>query len=82
MSQLKISKRKRVNFMVDEEILKHLNEHCHSGDRSDYVNRALEESIKLENRRKAFELSEAFIKKHRIKMTTAEIIKAKNYGRK
>lgn len=68
--------------MIDEEILKQLNEHCHAGDRSDYVNQALEESIKAANRKKAFELSEHFIKKHRIKMTTAEIIRLKNYGRK
>lgn len=68
--------------MIDTEILKQFNEQCAAGDRSDYVNNLLEEAVTLAKRKKAFELCDAFVKKHRIKMSTADIIKAKNYGRK
>ena len=67
--------------MVDEKVLSDLHEHCHSGDRSDFVNEAVQEKLILTKRKKAFELMEEFRKKHKIRMTTAQIIKAKNYGR-
>lgn len=68
--------------MVDEEVLSELHKHCDAGDRSNFVNEAVYEKLVLAKRKKAFELMEEFKKKHNIHMTTAQIIKAKNYGRK
>ena len=57
------------------KVLSDLHEHCHSGDRSDFVNEAVQENS-YSRREKAFELMEEF-RKHKIRMTTAQIIKAR-----
>lgn len=75
------SARKKVNFMVNESLLVELNIYIPAGERSDFVNQAIEESIAQYKNRKAFEGMEKLRKKYHIHLSTKEIIKAKNYGR-
>lgn len=73
--------RKKVNFMISKEILKSLHQVIPAGERSDFVNEALEDALIDYSRKKAFEQIEKFRKEWKLKMTTDEIIKLKNYGR-
>lgn len=53
-----------------------------SGERSDFVNEALEDSLSRYGRRKAFEELESFKKNHPLKMTTEQILTTIHDGRK
>jgi len=75
------SARKKVNFMVNESLLVELNVYIPAGERSDFVNQAIEESIARYKMKKAFEGMDKLRKKYHIRLSTKEIIKAKNYGR-
>lgn len=77
----KTEERKRVNFMINKWILTRMNELVPSRKMSDFVNEALEEAIENFARRKAVEGIAELRVKNRIKMTTEEMIKLKNYGR-
>jgi len=78
---MKISSRKKVNFMVEKTVLKQLMLWIPAGDRSDFVNNVLGEALRAAARRKALEGIDALRDKYKIKMTTAEMIRLKNYGR-
>lgn len=78
----KKSKSKKVNFMIRHEILAELEGFVDNGKRSDFVNAALEKAISLLKREIAFKEMDKLKKELNLKMTTEEIIKLKNYGRK
>lgn len=75
--------RKRVNFMIDLTLLEEMEGLVPAGDRSNFVNAALEEKLTEWSRAKAFELIEAFKQTHRHKkMTDEQLLKDIHHGRK
>ena len=76
-----VDARKKVNFMVNHETLEALKEWIPAGDRSNFVNGALEYAVRRYKREKAFQLIDELREKAKIRMSTAEMIKLKNYGR-
>lgn len=75
------SQRKKINFMVDRKIVIELQEWIPQGERSDFVNKALQEAMLRYKRVKAGEKMDELREKSKIRLSTAEIIKLKNYGR-
>lgn len=75
------SARKKVNFMVNESLLVELNIYIPAGERSDFVNQAIEGSITQYKMKKAFEGMDKLRKKLKISITNEEIIRLKNAGR-
>lgn len=75
------SQRKKINFMVDRKIVIELQEWIPQGERSDFVNKALQEAMLRYKRIKASEKMETLRKKAKIRLSTVEIIKLKNHGR-
>lgn len=73
MPKLLTSKRKKVNFMVDHDITQRLEQLVPVGERSDFVNKAMDEALVLYGRRKAFEFFETFRKKQKKKWKVNEI---------
>lgn len=74
-------KREKVNFMVDQTILIKFKEFVPAGERSDFVNASLKEALQTVARQKAFDAMDEFRKKAKIRMSTKEFIRLKNYGR-
>ncbi|MEK7523422.1 MAG: hypothetical protein AAB588_00135 [Patescibacteria group bacterium] len=74
--------RKKVNFMVNMDLLEAITFLVPSGSRSEFVNEAVEEALRDFARRKAIEAMDEFRRKNKWKMTDEEIRKAINYGRK
>lgn len=74
-------KRKKVNFMINENILIEIKEWISDGDRSDFVNVALQHAVQRLKRERACDLMDELREKAKIKMSIKEIIKRKNYGR-
>ena len=77
----KEQKRHKVNFMMNEQVLVQLKECLPAGERSDFVNHAVEEALLDLGRKKAAEAMDAFRKEGKWKITTEEFIRLKNYGR-
>ena len=77
----KFSERKKVNFMVNKELLYKIQAIIPAGERSDFVNQALDDAIVKYGRIKASRAMDEFAKSHKISMSTEEFIKLKNYGR-
>ncbi len=75
------SPRKKVNFMIDEGILARMKEWIPEGERSNFVNGALEEAVKDIFRKEASEFMDKVRKEGHFKMTDAQIRKAREYGR-
>lgn len=73
MPKLLANKRRKVNFMVDEVILERLEALVPSGERSDFVNNAVEEAIKSYGRNKAFEFLEKFKKSQKTTWSSEKI---------
>lgn len=73
--------RKKVNFMIDYEILEMLDGFVPKGLRSDFVNEALEKGISILKRQIAFQNMDKLKKEYKLKMSEEEIIKLKSYGR-
>ena len=73
--------RKKVNFMLTKDIRIQLNQLIPAGERSDFINQALQKALVKYSRQKAMEAIEKFRKENKISITTEEIIKLKNYGR-
>lgn len=76
------AKRKKINFMIDTQLLEEMENLIPRGERSDFANEAFAEALVRFGRRKAMEKMDAFRKKAKLSMTTEEIIEAINYGRK
>ncbi len=79
---LTLSKRRRVNIMLDVNLIDSLNELVPAGDRSDVINQAIEEKMTQLSRQKASEFMEEMRKKLKHKTTTRQILKDIRYGRK
>ncbi len=75
MPKLLATKRKKVNFMVDEGILERVEAIIPSGERSDFVNHAMEQALIVYGRKKAFEFFQELPKKGKKKWTSDNIVK-------
>lgn len=69
------SQRKRTNFMINLPLLEQMEILIPSGERSDFVNEALEEKMIDLSRAKALERMEDSIKKQKKVHTTKEILR-------
>lgn len=76
-----LSARKKVNFMVNETLVAEINVYIPSGERSDFVNEAIEEALADYKQKKAFEGMDKLRKKYKIHLSTSEFIRLKNEGR-
>ncbi len=74
--------KKRVNFTIDIEVLGALNSLVKEGDRSEFVNDALQEKITDFGRKKAVELILKSKKTRGKAFSTEEILKIIHEGRK
>ncbi len=74
MPKLLATKRKKVNFMVDEGILERVEAIIPLGERSDFVNHAMEQALIAYGRKKAFEFIEKFKKSQKKVWTSEKII--------
>ncbi len=81
ITPIKENKREKINFMLNKGVLIELKHWIPAGDRSNFVNGALEKAILQFKREKAFKAMDELREKAKIRMTDAEIIRFKNYGR-
>lgn len=77
----KLSNRKKVNFMIDENIIFRIEKVVTPGSRSDFVNSALDDALNKYSRAKASEEIDNLRDSMNLEMTTKELLKLKNYGR-
>lgn len=68
--------------MIARETLMQFYQLIPAGERSDFLNVSLKEALISYSRRKASEQIDKLAKMLNLKMSTKEIIKLKNYGRK
>lgn len=68
--------------MISMSVVEKLETLVPAGQRSDFINEALEENLAQYARRKAFEELDEFKKKHPLKMSTGQILKIIHDGRK
>jgi hypothetical protein len=73
--------RKKMNFMIGDDLAIQIKTYIPSGQWSDFVNDAIAEAILRHKRQKAVVLIDELREKSSVSMTTAEMIKRKNYGR-
>ncbi len=78
---LTLSKRKKTNFMIDIHVLQEIKEFIPDGERSDFLNYSIQRGLEDFRNKVAFEGIREMRKKAKLKMTTEEFIKLKNYGR-
>ncbi len=81
ITSTKENKREKINFMVNRDILVELKQWIPAGERSNFVNGALEKAILRFKREKAFQAMDELREKAKIMMTTKDFIRLKNYGR-
>lgn len=74
-------KRKKVNFMINVTLLRDLVKCIPAGERSDFVNDALKESIVRYRRKKASAHIDVLRDRMKLRMTNAQIKKMTEYGR-
>ncbi len=67
--------------MINRETLMQFYHLIPAGERSDFLNISLKEALIQYARRKASEQIDEFRKEWKLKLSTKEIIKLKNYGR-
>lgn len=67
--------------MIGHDILVEITKWIPAGERSNFVNGALEKELLHYRREKAFEAMDELRIKAKLKMTDKEIIRRKNYGR-
>lgn len=76
------SNRQKINFMVDKDLIIEIKTFVPEGERSNFVNNALEEALDVFKRKRASEEMDKLRESLNIKMSTKEMLKLKNYGRK
>lgn len=74
--------RKRMNFMIDVKLVKELEEVIPAGERSNFINGALNEAITQLSRQKAIEGLKKIRESNKVKLSNKEILELINYGRK
>lgn len=77
----KTYERKKVNFMINKEILIRIEELLPPGKRSDFINGILEEALTQYGREMAGKGIDELASQLHLKIDTDEIIELKNYGR-
>lgn len=75
------TERKKTNFMVNYNILASLKEFIPNGQRSDFINDALEEAISKFKRKLAGRRMDERRKRLGLHISTGKLIKLKNEGR-
>lgn len=75
MPKLLTAKRKKMNFMINEDIVSKLEQLVPAGERSDFCNNVMDEALILYGRRKAFEFFQTLPKKEKKKWTSDRIVK-------
>ena len=73
--------RTKTNYMIDDELLVQITTWIPAGERSDFVNEALERALLQRRREKAFKAMDELRLKAKIKITDKAITRLKNYGR-
>lgn len=73
--------RKKLNFMLDNNMVIKLMTWIPSGKRSEFVNGAIDQSLTHYVRGMAIESMDKLRKKTKLRMTDKEIRKARKYGR-
>lgn len=74
--------RKKVNFMVDKQLLLELERLVPAGKRSDFVNDSLDCFLSKEKKKIAGEGMRKLAKKMKLNMSMDEVRNLKDYGRK
>ncbi len=74
--KLTAPKRKKMNFMIDIDLAAQLEESCPAGERSDLVNQAIAETMRIRNARKAIVYIESMQKKYDLRVKNGAILKA------
>lgn len=64
-----------MNFMIDIDLAKKLEESCPAGERSDLVNKALAEAVRVQNIQKAVEYIDSMQKKYDLRVPNGTIVK-------
>ena len=67
--------------MVNEDLVAEINVYIPTGERSDFVNEAIEEALSDYKQRKAFEAMDELREEANLYLSTEEIIRLKNEGR-
>ena len=75
MPKLLAVRRKKVNFMIDEDLIDRLETLIPSGERSDFMNTAMNEALASYGRKKAFEFFATLPRKEKKKWTDETIVK-------
>lgn len=81
-SVLEKSHRVKVNFMVESTLLKQIKTFVPEGERSDFANEAFEEALVHFRLKKMSEGIDALRKKNKTYISTKEIIRLRDEGRK
>ena len=68
--------------MIRYDVLEAIEKFVPTGQRSNFVNEAIEKAISILKREIAFKEMDKLRDKHKLKMSDKEIIRLKNYGRK
>lgn len=73
--------KKRVNFTISISVIHELESLIPAGDRSDFVNNAIEEALIQYGRERAAKALKQARKKLKLNLSTEEILKDIRYGR-
>lgn len=74
MPKLLLTKRKKINVMINESTLEDLENFVPEGRRSDFINTAIESMLQRQGRKRAFDFFETFQKNQKKTWTTRNII--------
>ena len=81
MDYTAVDRRKRMNFMINISLIEKLTV-IPTGERSDFVNKAIEDRLERFQLEKAFDEGTLLQKKLKLKMTNEQLLKEIHYGRK
>lgn len=73
---------KKVNYMMNPRVIEDIEATIPKGERSHFVNEVVEEGLIRYKRKKAFSEMEKLRQELNLSMSTAEIIRLKNEGRR
>lgn len=76
-----LQKRKKVNFMIDESLFIEFTHWVPAGERSDFMNFALQDAVSQAKREKAMQMMDKVREEGRWKLTPAKIRQIRDYGR-
>lgn len=82
MTKLTHVKRRKINYMMNEDVLDRMEKLVPSGERSDVVNQAVDEWLLEYGRKKALQWTREYKMKQKKAWSTKEILKIIHDGRK